>query len=138
MTPLQLRLLFPSAPTFIGGADYALPTLAWLQGPFWDYFKGELWDDNLDKWQVRWECRDFARAFATFAQVCNALTPVALAGTDALAIGEFWYHIGGDPATGHAINVCMTDQGQVFIEPQNGQQVHLTDVEISSCFFVRF
>jgi hypothetical protein len=121
-----------------GAANFALPATAWLTGSFWQYFRAQLWNADVDKWQVKWECRDFARAYATLAQLCNARTSSSPADTDALAVGEFWYNPGGDRTKGHAINACFTERGLTFIEPQTGNPVQLCPVEIQSCYFCRF
>lgn len=121
-----------------GTDNYALPETAWLTGPFWDFYKAQLWNADVDNWQVKWECRDFARAYACLAQLCNARTAVSHTGMSALAVGEFWYNPGGNPAEGHAINACFTEHGLTFIEPQTGAPVTLCQAEISSCYFCRF
>lgn len=140
MTSSDLRALFVSGtPIFVGGTNYAKPTVAWLTGDFWQYFKAQLWDENLDKWTVTWECRDFARAFACLAQVCNAKTPGIPAGVDALAVGEFWFHPDGNPPfQDHAICPCVTDEGLIFIDPQTGLLRPVSSNELLTCVFCRF
>ncbi len=133
---------FP-APKFFGGANYAKPTLKWLQGPCYDAFYKRYWDANLQKWRVRWECRDFARAFASFAQECNALTPdeACPPGEDILAVGEIWFipdKQDGEQLTGHAINVCVTDQGIICIDPQNNRVWDMSESEFDSAYYIRF
>ena len=132
MTPAVLRnnlsAWIDPAKVFCGGANYAPPTLAWLQGPFYDFFEGRLWNDSLKTWIVKWECRDFARAYACYAQECNALTPNTPGGADILAVGEVWFcpdldrygtklggSVPGTPADeGHAINMALVETGWVF------------------------
>lgn len=114
--------------------SYAKPTLKWLQGPFWDWFQKTRWDLGLSKWTRKNDCDNFARAYAQAAQDCHSLTSED---SDALAVGEFWYH--REKGGAHAIVVAVTDQpGLTFIEPQNGQILKLTEQEFQSCFFVRF
>lgn len=140
MTRDELLAFFPSkwnAPTLLGAGSYAVPTLAWLRGPFWEFFHGELWDRDLDKWKVRWSCREFARAYASKAAECWAKTVGGA--DDGLAVGEFWF----DPATtpildGHAICPAVVDTGRIFIDPQNNQPWAITPAEFESRFFVRF
>ena len=140
MTAQEIRNAFYGKPVFVGGANYAVPAQDWLLGPFYDYFKKQLGGDGLGAWSVRWECRDFARAYACLAQICNALTTgPAPAAEDALAVGEFWFKPDGSaPGTGHAINVCFTETGLTFIEPQTGLLRPVSDSEMSSCYFLRF
>ena len=154
MTPLDIRLALLNsgitAPCYIGGANYARPTLAWLQGDFYDAFKADLWDENLDTWAKRWECRDFARLYACEAQKANAKTTAVPPDEDALAVGEFWFipdakrygtapgQLTGDPGEGHAIAICITDKGLAFVDPQNNIVWPMTTAELISCWFVRF
>lgn len=141
MTSDQIRSLVADShiggPVFVGGNAYAKPTLNWLTGPFYEAFREGLWDDNLDKWAVRWECRDFARAFACEAQRANALTSSVPPEDDALTVGEFWFHPDGE-SSGHAINICITDAGLVFIEPQTGWVRPVTSTELASAYMTRF
>lgn len=144
MTRAEIQAFFPGLPINFGGLNFAVPTVAWLQGPCYEYFRARYWSLDLDKWQFRWECRDFARAFAVCAHECHALTPGAPAEADALAVGEFWFtpdtSVLANPAApqGHAINACLTDQGLIYIEPQTGKLWPLTQNEFLRRYFVRF
>lgn len=136
MTRAEIQSSF--FPRFVVCADdsYAVPTLRWLQGAFWDSFLAERWAKGLKTWERRNDCDNFARAFAQHAQDCHAIST----GRDdeGLAVGEFFYtRRTGD---GHAIVVAFVDDDhrRVFIEPQNGQVIDLTPAEIASCSFVRF
>ena len=144
---LSSRIFFPPA---FGGAVYALPTVAWLQGAFTDYFKQELFNADMQTWAVRWECRDFSRAFACLAQVCNARSNTP-GNADALAVGEVWFipdadrygtnpgQLGGTPGGGHAINAAFTEQGLIFLDPQFTSQLWpMSLTELSSIYFLRF
>ena len=56
-----------------------------------------------------------------------------------VAFGVIWYN--RDKGGGHAINIFITkdEQGLVyikFVEPQNGQIVHLSQNELNSIFFI--
>ena len=125
-----------ACPTHLGAASYAVPTLDWLQAKCWPAFRSRLWSENLDKWIVRWECRDFARAFACFALECWATSALLPSLDDGLSVGEIWFRL--TPTTGHAICPAITDQGLVFIEPQTGQLCTLTPEQLSSRYFLRF
>lgn len=136
VTAEQLRSRVPfSAPAIFADANYAVPTLAWLQGPFWDWFQKCRWDLGLKSWARRNDCDNFARAYAQAAADCHALTASGDA-AEGLAVGEWYYHSPGGP---HAICVAaIEDDALTFVEPQNGQRLTLTPTEISSCFFARF
>lgn len=141
MTRPELLAFFPTTPlcpTHLGAASYAVPTLKWIQGPCYEAFRARYWAENLDKWIVRWECRDFARAFACFAQECWATTQGGTA-DDGLSIGEIWFiPSAAKPIEGHAICPIVCDQGLVFLEPQTGQLWPITPEQFASRFFLRF
>lgn len=140
MTRAEITAFFPR--NFLGGdchlgaTSYAVPTLAWLRGPFWEFFRGELWDRNLDKWIYRWECRDFARLYAAKAVECWARTQGGTA-DDGLAVGEIWFQPDRTPG-GHAICPVFTEQGLVYLDPQNNTPWPLSADEFASRYFVRF
>lgn len=132
---LQSACELPFHALFLAGDDsYAKPTLNWLLGPFWSWFKGDRALKGLSSWTRRNDCDNFVRAYAQAASDCHATT----VGNDdeGLSVGEFWYiKASGE---GHAIIIAITDAGRVFIEPQNGQKIILTDAEIKSCFLAKF
>lgn len=140
MTREELQAFFPfDAPLpHFGASSYAVPTLAWLQGDLWKFFKARLWSENLDTWKVRWECRDFARAYACSALECWADTPGANP-DDGLAVGEVWFIPDPtQPSSGHAICPVITENGLQFIEPQTGQLYPMTAAQLSTRYFLRF
>jgi hypothetical protein len=61
-----------------------------------------------------------------------------------LAVGEFWFipdaSVKANPLnpSGHAINACLTDQGLVYIDPQNNQPWLISENEFLRRYFVRF
>ena len=66
-------------------------------------------------------------------RVGSTPAPVSRCSRDAantLAVGEFWYRPRNGP-TGHAIVVALTPEGRVFLEPQTGQFVILTENEFA-------
>lgn len=139
MTRAEIAAFFQwGAQPYFGASTYAVPTLAWLQGPCWQGFRARLWGENLDRWQVRWQCRDFARAYATFALECWATTQT-VSGDDGLAVGEMWFTPdAAQPLDGHAICPVITDQGLQYIEPQTGALWPITPAQFSSRYFLRF
>lgn len=142
MTRAELTAFFPGfgTPTHFGASNYAVPTLAWLQGPFWEFFKKRYWSTNSDKWKFRWQCRDFARAYACAAQECwGESNPAGAENSDALAVGEIWFLPDPfNPANGHAVCPAITDMGRVFIEPQTGVLSPLTEQQIATRYFLRW
>lgn len=90
------------------------------------------------KWSTRWQCRDFARAFATFAQLAHTNT-LASRDADALAVGETWFLPNPDLKNdGHAVCPVICDQGLVFIEPQTGERYPMTEPQRATAYFLRF
>lgn len=142
--PTIQALLFDSgidtgkADVDLADANYALPALDWLLNDFSRAFT-EFRNKMIGLYaNGESDCDDFAECAVFFAHYLHRHTPNRPAEC-ALAFGEFWYQ--PSPATSHAINVvvCRVDDvlRLVFYEPQTAQQVHLTQKEISSCWYVR-
>lgn len=136
MLAVALQSHFPHTRVIAPDTDYAVPTLRYLRGAFWDSFQRDRWGKGLKAWRRRNDCDNFARAYAQHAQDCHAISSGNE--SEGLAVGEFFYT--QTAGTGHAIIVAFVDDDhrRVFIEPQTGQEVQLTEAEIASCFFVRF
>jgi hypothetical protein len=142
LTPAQLRALLPAGcPAFFCDDGYDVPAAGWLLEEFYPWFWQMRTALGLRAYARKNDCDNFARAAASAAQDCHALTPSApggLGGAQALAVGEFWYQrAAGEGA--HAICVQVTPGGSLsFFEPQSGRSLALTPEEIKSCYFVRF
>ena len=145
MTRVELLTFLPATllesfvpPCYMGARSYAEPTTKWLTGPCYAAFKARYFDAYLAKWQYRWECRDFAAAFRLFAVECWATSTelTTLDNDDGISVGEMWYK--PTPDTAHAICPIITNEGLLYLEPQNGQLCTLTSEQYSSRFFLRF
>lgn len=137
VTSQRIREDFPHCRhVMLADGEFATPTLRWLQGPFWRWFRLTRWSFNLDRWQRKNDCDNFARAYAQAAQDCHALSPGSDA--EALAVGEVFYFKEGGGS--HAIVAAYIGDpaALVFIEPQNNKTLELTADERRSAFFVRF
>lgn len=135
MTAAEIRLAMPLlAPVYLCDSTYGVPTFRWLSGPFWDWFWEYRTSLGLRVWNRRNDCDNFARAYCQAASDAHALTNGN--NDEGLAVGEFWYRRENGGA--HAIVCAFTDLGRVFIEPQTGKQLTLSEPEIKSCFFARF
>lgn len=129
----------PGVAVDFGGLKYAVPTLARLTGSCYAAFKKRLFDEDLQVWKVKWQCRDFVRAFACFVQECNADTQNTPDGDDACAVGEFWFYPDGNPpGLGHAVCICVTDEGLKFLDPQTNLVRIMSETELLSCAFLRW
>lgn len=123
----------------LGASAYEVPTLAWVRGEFYDAFRKWLYSLGEDTWTVNWECRDFARAYACYMQLCWARSNPRPGSADGCAAGEIWFIPDAtDPTKGHAICPVVTDQGLVFIDPQNNELWPMTAAQLGSAFFLRF
>ena len=82
-------------------------------------------------------CNKFSRWLSVVVELCRAAAAVVnhtQVNTD--AIGPVSYLIGGNPADGHDIVWFIDEANRLrFLEPQTGEEVHLSSVEIASIFF---
>lgn len=136
MTRAEIQAFFPAQSIHFGCADYEVPTLEWVQQKAWPAFRDWLFSMGCDKWQERFECRDFARMFAAFCVVCWAQTRMVSSTSDGVSVGEIWFN--PEPLTGHAICPVICDKGLVFIEPQTGQEYPMSAEQIATAYFLRF
>lgn len=118
-------------------ANYAHPTRAWFHGPFAHYVVEKHKEIGKSVWRVDSnDCDDFANRAKQWAQDSNDETNPK--GGKALAVGSFFYLIGGQKGSGHAIVAAIVYEDHVpeliFIEPQNGRPLALSKEEIRSCF----
>ena len=128
----SLLTFFANPPKLAYFADrgYAAISTAWLK-EFHTYFKGELWRKDLS-YSKTYDCDNFARGFCADANEVHK----EVSKGEALAIAEFHYR--QDTGGYHAIIAAITEQGLVFMEPQNGDFLTLSQGEIDSCIFLRF
>jgi hypothetical protein len=143
MTRAELLAFCPSTlacVTHLGAGSYAVPTLKWLQGPFYDVFRKRLWDENLHKWKKRFACRDFAALYRATAIECWGASDGVVSEDDGLSVGEIWFDpTPADPFDpNHGIVPAITDRGLLFIEPQNNTLWPMSDEQFASRFFLRF
>jgi len=127
----------PRASIQAADKDYAKPTQRYLQGKFYKAFREYLNEvAELGYWVAEnWDCDDWAAEFRCHASKCHART--RRNSGEGIAVGEVWYtqKKGG----GHAINIAIVGGNKViFIEPQTGKILRLTEGEKCSAWFVRF
>lgn len=95
-------------------------------------------ENNVTVWNRVFDCDDFAQLFVAYAKVKNRHASVHDKSYDGLAIGEIWYRRASNDEC-HAINVVLLGFANViFIEPQTGEVVKLTEKEVKSIYFIRF
>lgn len=103
---------------------------------FYEWFRAKLWDLGITRWDLKQDCDDFANLYADFMQLrfYNAQwEPGQMPDAQSLAVARWWYRPDGSSAS-HAINAVATEKGLLFIEPQTGQVLTLSQTELSSCF----
>lgn len=114
--------------------NYSIVKSSWVFDTFYPWFQGELSRYGISAWDKKFDCDDFAALFRVLCQVCHLKS--APSKTDGLGVGEVSYD--KDETSPHAINVVLTDNGPIFIEPQSGKQLILTKNEENSIYRVRF
>ena len=129
------------SPIVFGASEYGVPLLSWLTGQFYTDYRARIFDESNQDWLPKWPCREFARSFACFAQEAWAKTPGTPDGETSVLVGEYWFKPDasrGMPVDeGHAVCFALTDQGLVYIDPQNGTLWQMSDTERDSNYFRR-
>ena len=117
-----------SYPATVLAADaaYQEMTKSWLLNDFKKWFNEVKHAIGFVYTPEASDCDDFAVLYSALARLCHAKTRP---GGGALAIGPIWYQSNAGP---HAIVVAFTDEGIVFVEPQTGDSLELTDLERAS------
>ena len=139
----ELRSSFPGiTPGFVytSALVYGIPTLEYLQGPFYDYWIHTLGGLNL--WTSKWECWDFTSSYLVELAKANALTPATPTGETTLSVGRWDFHpeaerLAGNP-TGHSIIAAITDQGLRYLDPQNNTLWSPSSNELASTRLLLF
>jgi len=122
--------------SFKPDTTYGEVNSAWLAG-FYERWRADIFEKGVTKWEGRFDCNKFAAAFCASAQLeyyrdnFHSWTP-----GQALAVAEVWYR--PDKGGAHAIVVAMTERGPVYVEPQTGKELALTESEKRSVYFQRF
>lgn len=127
--------------SFYQGDDpYAVVESRWLQ-EFYTKWNDELWKKDLVKWDPRFDCNRYASHYVASAQLEFYRKRWGTNETaQALAIGEIWYRPERqtDGGSAHAIVAAITEKGLIFIEPQTGKEVYLSEKEIGSIYLKKF
>ena len=140
MTNLQIRLDWAHVVNFVSAdRDYAEVKRSYLLGSYYTYFKTFLFGNRNESpvvWSPKFDCDDFARLFCALIMLAHFQGQGSAA--EGVAVGEIHYFQKADPTKGHAIVCAYTDAGRIFIEPQTGEELKLTNEEIRTVFFARF
>lgn len=118
--------LYPARVTF-SDEFFNLPSYDWVFNAFYPYFQKELRRLKIDGWSNKFDCEDFTKFFKTLAQACHKSSKGTAEG---LAVGEISYtKTSGEY---HSINIIETEKGLIFLEPQTGESLILTENEKNS------
>jgi len=124
-----------SGKIFIGDKTYSIPNKSWIKKEYYNIYKKFMQDNQLYQWKENNDCDQFASIYRILAQSLHAKQLQSSA--ESITVGEMWYM--KDGYGGHAINLVVVDNFQVmFIEPQNGVQLNLTQEELNTCWLIRF
>jgi hypothetical protein len=127
----EIRTELPSA--YFGDTSYAEVNSAWLP-TYYEQFRQTLFDQGVTKWDSRFDCNHFATYYAALAQTkFYAANFQSWTKAQSLAVGTFWYI---SRRGVHAIAFAVTERGLIFVEPQTGREVNLTQSERQSAFLV--
>ena len=123
-------------------ANYCMYSEDFILGEGYKNFKKWLYKRGILGWRHTFDCDNYAEAFRVYLQILHSKAmqkEPELSKKQSVAFGVIWYN--RDKGGGHAINIFITkdEQGLVyikFVEPQNGQIVHLSQNELNSIFFI--
>jgi hypothetical protein len=135
---VDIIVQFPGCPHIVtADRDYAEVKKSYLLGAYYSWFKNFLYGGGNDPtivWDATFDCDDFARLFCALLQLAHFRNKRT--NEEGVAVGEIHYM--QDTGGGHAIVCAFTDEGRIFIEPQTGLEMKLSNNEIASIFLARF
>ena len=137
------RATFKNANITVSDIDYACPSEGWIRGKFYHNFSWWMENNGVKKWKTYTDCDNKAFAYFVCANISHAKTMQARESAsmetyEGISVGVMFYRIGGNKNSGHAINVIFTNDKLMYIEPQTGEQLLLTQKELDSCWYVTF
>lgn len=99
---------------------------------YYDFWK--IMHDYISGWESKFNCVHITSLYVELAQLKFASKNFSYASkAEALAIGEIWYHPDKfKEGLDHAIVAVYTNKGLLFIEPQTGNEMKLSDTEMKS------
>jgi len=106
---------------------------------FYNAFKNTLNSNGLERWNARYDCNNLTTLYVAVAKARFAAKNLKIE-TDkqeTIAIAEIWY-IRSVSNKGHAIAAMYTNVGLIYIEPETGERIYLTDKEKKSIFFCKW
>lgn len=120
---------------------YNLMKLPFILGFCYPRFQKWLKTHDIVKWTKAFDCDNYAESMRTYVQIIHSNYARKVRERQShwsSAFGVIWYrrkNLGG-----HAINILVTVLGNeyriIYIEPQTGKEVELTQEEINSINFM--
>jgi hypothetical protein len=107
---------------------------------YYSWYRRKLHDLGLTHWDTRADCDDFANLYADLFNLRLYLGQWErenLPNAQGVAVARIHYRP-DNQIVGHAINAISTDKGLLYIEPQTGQFVTLSDSEELARFNIIF
>jgi hypothetical protein len=126
----------------VSDRTYFLPTLDTVTKEIFPKYWQWLASLKLTKWVHRWDCDNFAEAFKMFS--CGYYQQQIESNAEGIGIGIVHYkairRAENNTSGGHAINVIFINNNNdldiIFIEPQNGKILNLTEEEKNSIWLL--
>jgi len=128
--------LYKGCSSNVHGCDrtYAPVDKHWLLYPYYKYYRKVLDGLGINNWAENFDCDDWARLYRDLSMACHH---AANGTTEGIAVGTFSYK--KDGVYPHMINTAIVDDNKViFIEPQTGLELILSQREKESCWAVYF
>ncbi|MCP3685417.1 MAG: hypothetical protein GY861_22425 [bacterium] len=123
-------------------SSYALLTKKFLLGGGYSGYESWLFDFvSIGGWNYRFDCDDRAASYKLYMRGLHYYHNQNNAdGAESVAVGDCYYLLAKDK--GHAINVAIiyedNDYRKLYIEPQSGNELELSDLERNSIWYVGF
>lgn len=126
----------------VADQNYYLPTLEQVQNEIFPKYWQWLGSLRLTRWVHKWDCDNFAEAFKMFS--CGYYQQIIESQADGISVGIIHYkallRAESNTRGGHAINVVFINNNNnldiIFIEPQNGKILNLTQEEKDSIWLL--
>lgn len=139
-TLLRIRLKLPiEADLKASDVDYAVVNSEWIKG-FYAEWRKAAFERGLIQYCENFDCNKFADLFVIDAQLAYMKQgQKQRLGAESMAVGVLQYRpsmIWG-ATTDHAIVVFITEKGPMYLEPQSGEIMKLSEKECEAVFYVR-
>lgn len=122
-----------------GDNTYAIVNYDWLF-EFYKVWRSEIFAQDVVQWDDKFDCNKFASSYISRAQIEYFKETWGKDKPQALALAEIWYvdkEINSKQYR-HAIVAALTNKGLIFLEPQTGERLMLTEKQQASIYLKKF